>query len=97
MVLCDERDVAGDRALGTRSLPVMLGEKNTRRFLVALLAGGVLAAWTQGWLLLAGAAGIYLAALLIALRQLRRESFYEWFVEGILFLPAAVTFAQSAQ
>jgi len=97
MVLCDARDVAGDRALGTRSLPVLLGEKNTRRFLAALLAGGVLAAWTQGWFLPAGAAGIYLGTLLIALRQPRGESFYEWFVEGILFLPAAVTLAQSAR
>jgi 4-hydroxybenzoate polyprenyltransferase len=94
MVLCDERDVAGDRALGTRSLPVILGEKNTRRFLAALLACGVFLAWLRGWTLLAAATAVYASALLFALRKPRRESFYEWFVEGILFLPALSVLAK---
>jgi hypothetical protein len=32
----------------------------------------------------------YLAGLLLALRRPRTEAFYEWWVEGLLFLPALV-------
>ena len=38
MILCDLRDRAGDETCGIRSLPVMLGDKRTRRLLIALLA-----------------------------------------------------------
>ena len=37
MIICDLRDLAGDRACGVRSLPVALGEKSTRMLLLALL------------------------------------------------------------
>jgi 4-hydroxybenzoate polyprenyltransferase len=88
MTLCDLRDLAGDRALGTRSIPVLLGENGTRLLLLALLGLQLaIALWSgrpfAGWL----SAG-YLAALLLALRRPQPESFYEWFVEAILFLPA---------
>lgn len=94
MVLCDERDLPGDRAHGTRSLPVMLGKTNTPRFLAALIACAALSAWLQGWRLLAGAMALCLTALLAASRHPRGEAFYEWAVEGILFLPALAELAR---
>ncbi len=98
MILCDLRDIAGDRQVGTRSLPVILGEKRTRQLLVALLvviaalALGALAAapaaHTSAWRFIALVAPIYLGGLIFAVRHSRSERFYEWAVEGMLFLPA---------
>lgn len=88
MTVCDLRDLPGDRRCGTPSLPVLLGEKVTRAMLfclVLLLAG---LAFLQHWFALASVTTVYLAALLFALRKNRGEAFYEWFVEGMLFLPA---------
>ena len=87
MIICDLRDIEGDRTTGIRTLPVWLGVQKTYRALILLLAViGGLALW-NGWL----PAGIlYCAALLVALRKPRGETFYEWWVEGILFVPLAV-------
>jgi 4-hydroxybenzoate polyprenyltransferase len=89
MTLCDLRDLAGDRAHGTRSIPVLLGENGTRVLLVLLLALQLFIALASGWSIAGCASAVYLGALLFALRKPQPESFYEWFVEGILFLPAA--------
>ena len=40
MVLCDLRDIEGDRAAGTKSLPVLLGETGTQGLLWGLIAAG---------------------------------------------------------
>jgi 4-hydroxybenzoate polyprenyltransferase len=98
MLLCDLRDLAGDRASGVRSLPVALGETRTRWLLVALLVlieALALAAFTQAperhqpaWRLACILGPLYLGSLLLAVRQPRSERFYEWAVEGMLFLPA---------
>jgi len=92
MVLCDLRDIRGDRAHGIASIPVLLGENGTRRLLLTLNFSAAFFALLGGWFSLAFVGAIYLAALLFALRKnaARGESFYEWFVEGILFLPAVV-------
>lgn len=95
MVLCDERDLPGDLAHGTRSLPAILDQKNTRRFLAVLLACGACIEWSQSQRLLAAATAVYLSALLLALRKPRGEIFHEWFVEGILFLPALTVLAEN--
>ncbi|MES2572461.1 MAG: UbiA family prenyltransferase [Verrucomicrobiota bacterium] len=99
MTLCDLRDIEGDRLTGIRSLPVLCGTKWTHRFLWALL--GVIELLAVAGLLIAGeqhrstwrwivlASPLYLGALLVAARQPRTERFYEWWVEGMLFLPAA--------
>lgn len=98
MILCDLRDRAGDQACGTRSLPVALGERGTRWLLLALLIViEVLAisAYTiaplrhhSTWLVMCFLGPIYLGALLFAVRRPQPERFYEWAVEGMLFLPA---------
>lgn len=94
MVLCDLRDLAGDRSLGTKSIPVLLGENRTRLLLAGLLVAQLGIALANGWMLPGCLSAVYLAALLLALRKPRRESFYEWFVEGILFLPALAALAK---
>jgi 4-hydroxybenzoate polyprenyltransferase len=97
MLLCDLRDLDGDRRTGIRSLPVLLGDRPTRRLLGVLLIatilcenvarqnfGGDLTAWRiLGWI-----APLYLTGLLLTTRSRRSESFYEWWVEGMLFLPS---------
>lgn len=99
MLLCDTRDLTGDAQTGVRSLPIVLGPKWTRRLLWTLvpvetfLGLCVLFAMPQVplWRWLAPLAPISMAALLAALRKPRGESFYEWWVEGLLFLPALAT------
>jgi 4-hydroxybenzoate polyprenyltransferase len=97
-VLCDVRDVAGDRATGIRSVPVVLGEKNTRVMLCALVVivtvlAKICAVTAQHgnlmrWNSIALVGANYLAGLLVATRKQRGESFYAWWVEGMLFVPA---------
>jgi len=98
MILCDLRDRAGDEACGIRSLPVMLGDKGTHWLLVALLVGIealAIGAWALStdahrgvWGVMCILGPIYLGGLLLAVRRPRPERFYEWVVEGRLFLPA---------
>jgi 4-hydroxybenzoate polyprenyltransferase len=97
MLLCDIRDRAGDAQCGIRSLPVILGENGARRLLWALAVGGqallatVLHFSGKGGLppaLLSLCTGLYQAWLLHATRRPRSERFYEWAVEGLLYLPA---------
>ena len=97
MLLCDLRDRAGDAQCGIRSIPVVLGEKGARALLWALAALGqvLLAAIIRSRLIedlplacLALLTGLYQAYLLQATRRLRSERFYEWAVEGLLYLPA---------
>ncbi|HSI12889.1 MAG TPA: UbiA family prenyltransferase, partial [Chthoniobacter sp.] len=98
MIVCDLRDRAGDAACGIRSLPVMLGDKGTRWLLFALLVG-IEALGLGKWLLSTDAhrgawgmmslfAPLYLGGILLAVRRPRSERFYEWIVEGMLFMPA---------
>ena len=98
MTLCDLRDIAGDRRTGIVTLPLALGEKRTRTLLWLLLATiealALAALWQSPaplagpWRIVALAAPLYLAGILFAVRRPRSERFYEWWVEGILFLPA---------
>jgi 4-hydroxybenzoate polyprenyltransferase len=98
MILCDLRDRAGDEACGIRSLPVVLGDKRTRWLLVALLVGIealalgacllATAAHRNAWAIMCVVGPIYLGGMLLAVRHPRSERFYEWVVEGMLFLPA---------
>jgi 4-hydroxybenzoate polyprenyltransferase len=97
MIVCDLRDRVGDEACGIRSLPVALGEKGTRWLLAALLAGiealaivsvAISGAHRGVWLVLCVLGPIYLGGILWAVRRPRSERFYEWIVEGMLFLPA---------
>jgi hypothetical protein len=85
---------------------VAFGEKRTRALLWALLLAIealALAALFQApaalvptWRLVSIGAPLYLGGLLIAVRKPRSERFYEWWVEGILFLPAAAVLAGRA-
>jgi len=90
MVLCDLRDIEGDRAAGTKSLPVLLGGGGTQGLLWGLIAAGALCAVVHDWPILAWATVALLAPLALAARRRRDEAFYEWLAEGTLFLPALV-------
>jgi|GEM_PF-881067 len=98
MVLCDLRDIEGDANTGIRSLPVAIGFRRTIFVLVALLVFGVAcsiaalplcgAGMVAFWFFASLAMPFYLAGLLVALRRPVTEGFYEWWVEGILLVPA---------
>ncbi len=106
MILCDLRDLTGDRACGIRSLPVALGEKGTHWLLAALLVLIELLAICAAahapephrspWRIACVLGPLYLGGLLVAVRRPRSERFYEWAVEGMLFLPALTILASSA-
>lgn len=96
MTLCDLRDLAGDRRFGTASIPVCLGEKHTRRLLLVLIPALAALAFANGWFALGVATSGHLGALLFALRKNRGEAFYEWFAEGMLFLPALVLLSRGS-
>jgi 4-hydroxybenzoate polyprenyltransferase len=90
MVLCDLRDIDGDRAAGTKSLPVLMGARKTQGLLWTLIAAGAGCAWLHDWPILAGATVAGLSPLALAAHRRRNEAFYEWLAEGTLFLPALV-------
>ena len=90
MLLFDLRDLEGDRAAGTVSLPVYLGRHATERLLVLVGLTIPFLAILLAWPWQAIASTVYLSGLILALRKPRPESFYEWWVEGLLFLPALV-------
>ena len=90
MLLCDLRDIEGDRAAGTKSLPVLLGIKGTQGLLWLLIAAGAACALMHGWPILAWATVAVLSPLALAAQRRRNEAFYEWLAEGTLFLPALV-------
>ena len=87
----------------TRSLPVVIGPEWTRRMLGALLAAllvltfftarsappGKAPVWTE----LGAGSVLYLGCLLAGARKPRPEYFYEWWVEGMLFLPSLAVLA----
>ena len=97
MLLCDLRDRAGDAQCGIRSIPVVLGEKGTFRLLLTLAGLGQLGLsyLTQfridrvlPFVLLSLLTGGYQLYLLHATRRPRSERFYEWAVEGLLYVPS---------
>jgi chlorophyll synthase len=100
MILCDLRDLEGDRRMGIRSLPVCLGRKRTRALLWMLLAIVEISSITAAmqapphlalaWRFACIAGPLYLGGLMTAVRTPRSEAFYEWCVEGMLFLPSLV-------
>jgi len=90
MLLCDLRDIDGDRAAGTRSLPVLLGERGTQALLWLIIAAGATCAAMHRWPILACATVAALAPLAFAAQRRCNEAFYEWLAEGTLFLPALV-------
>jgi 4-hydroxybenzoate polyprenyltransferase len=100
MLLCDVRDIDGDRRTGVISLPSEIGLPRTRRLVWALAAvtGGVATqlmlfgptATRGAWLALGLGGTLYIAALGLAVSWPRSERFYERWVEGLLFVPAII-------
>jgi 4-hydroxybenzoate polyprenyltransferase len=90
MLLCDLRDIRGDQAAGTMSLPVLLGGRGTQGLLWLLIAAGAACALMHRWPILAWATVAALSPLALAAQRRRNEAFYEWLAEGTLFLPALV-------
>lgn len=102
MILCDLRDIAGDILSGTRSVPVVLGRRRTLlalQFLLwATLGLGVAigiaapsALMARTWAIMGISAAFYQGMLLKHVHdQTPTEAFFEWWVEGMLFIPPLI-------
>jgi 4-hydroxybenzoate polyprenyltransferase len=105
MLLCDLRDIEGDRVTGVRSIPVLLGVAGTRLLLWGIFilltffasVGALQVPGERGRFLgilaLLGGGGMW--AVLGASTRARGERFYEWAVEGLLFIPGAAWVLES--
>lgn len=102
MMLCDLRDLRGHQRTGVITLPVFMGKQRTVRLLwglvgcifglatmLAMLPG---ATSRRLWVAYALLLSAYLAWLVWSARTRRRKHFYEWWVEGALFIPAIIRF-----
>ena len=97
VMLCDWRDTAGDERAGVRSLPVILGQEETRRMLFSLVAvaGGCsmllgLAGGDAPAMLVTIVPVLWLGGLIMLRRWLEpwREFTFEWLVDASLYLTA---------
>jgi 4-hydroxybenzoate polyprenyltransferase len=88
MLLCDLRDMAGDRRAGVLSIPRYLGTRRTEQLLWLLSLFLLLGIVFRPLISLGSAA--YLAVLIVAVRRPRPERFYERWVEGLLYLPSVL-------
>ncbi len=101
MILCDLRDIKGDKRERTLSVPVVLGARRTFWVLCSILvllcvmsvaaARGTPMDRERDCAFISFASLAYLSILAIAARKTRSEAFYEWCVEGMIFLPAVLT------
>lgn len=99
MLICDRRDIPGDRMAGVRTIATALGETATLRLAAALILAAsllalLLAASTpdlrRPWLALALVLPAFSWPVIFAARAPRTEGFYEWLVEGMFLIPPAV-------
>jgi 1,4-dihydroxy-2-naphthoate octaprenyltransferase len=97
MIVCDARDIEGDMACGISTLPSLLGVKRTRFTLAALIVITTAFALANGlvdpgnadaWLFLGAIGAVTLTTIFIESRTRRSEHFYEFLVEGMMFVPA---------
>ncbi len=94
----DLRDVEKDRAAGTRTIPLVLGERRTRWLGWALLAGCALlkpAGLNGGAALLLAVPLVAAAALLGGARPGRHDYYFAGLGDGTLLLPALAEWALS--
>lgn len=98
-LLCDLRDIPGDRICGVESLASRLGARRTARVLAGLIFATSLLAVANAplagrhgacWLVIAGIGPVVLSILVAQALTRRTECFYEWWVDGMLFLPAII-------
>ena len=93
----DYRDIFGDRLLGTKTIPTLLGHEGTRGLLVLFAAALVLTSMALSWLGLAGvlmpvALTIGCIVLLLSLRAQMQPALLSLFADLLLLLPAIVEF-----
>jgi UbiA prenyltransferase family len=93
----DYRDIFGDRLIGTKTIPTLLGHKGTRGLLVLFAAALVITTMALSWLGLAGmlmpvALTIGSIVLLLSLRAPVQPVLLSLFADLLLLLPAIVEF-----
>jgi hypothetical protein len=86
VLLFDLRDLAGDRKMRTATIPVLIGRRRTFFLLIGLqIIVCLLSSRVEQWI-----TDLVFAGLLVAATRKRGEAFYEWLVDGALFVPALV-------
>jgi 4-hydroxybenzoate polyprenyltransferase len=91
-LIFDYRDIAGDKLVGTKTIPVLLGPNGTRGLLMFLAAALVGTSMRLAWLRLAGPLMPILltlgcAGLLRSLKYQMRPSLLSLLADVLLFLP----------
>jgi 4-hydroxybenzoate polyprenyltransferase len=91
----DYRDIFGDRLIGTKTIPTLLGHKGTRGLLALFAAALVLTTMALSWLGLAGvlmpvALTVGCIVLLLSLRAQTQPALLSLFADLLLLLPAIV-------
>ncbi len=89
ILLFDQRDAAGDTSSGVRTIANRLAPKNLLRLLLVMMALQV------GFLIFEPHWGmviftLYVGGLVGLLQQKKRPEFYDWAVDGMLFVPLIV-------
>jgi 4-hydroxybenzoate polyprenyltransferase len=89
----DYRDIAGDRVTGTKTIPLLLGQRGTRGLLVLLAGAAVFLSIALCWLRLAGpfmpvVLTLGCAVLLRSLRERIHPALLSVLADFLLFLPA---------
>jgi 4-hydroxybenzoate polyprenyltransferase len=91
----DYRDIIGDRAIGTKTIPTLLGHERTRGLLVLLTGTLVLTTIALSWFglagaLMPGALSIGCLVLLLSLRFRMQPVLLSLLADLLLLLPAIV-------
>jgi 4-hydroxybenzoate polyprenyltransferase len=89
VILCDMRDITGDRITNVRSWPAICGVRNSALTLLGLI--GVMLLSCPLPILFNTAVVGYLGITALAFPAAsRRQWYYDWLVDGVLFVPVIV-------
>ena len=92
-IVFDIRDLSRDRAAGTRTFPVVLGQAGAKAVALAFLAAAMLLGFERGvaplGLLLTGLAA---ATVILLADERRSDYFFAFLADGVLLVPAVLYF-----
>jgi 4-hydroxybenzoate polyprenyltransferase len=92
-IVFDIRDLSRDRAAGTRTFPVVLGQARAKAVALAFLAGAMAFGLERGVSPLGlGLTGVSAAAIVLLAHERRSDYFFALLADGVLLVPAAAAY-----
>ncbi|WP_046243972.1 UbiA prenyltransferase family protein [Hymenobacter terrenus] len=90
-IVFDIRDVSRDRAAGTRTFPVVLGQAGAKAVALVFLAAAMVLGMMRGmpplWL---GLTGLSAASIIVLADERRSDYFFALLADGVLLVPAVL-------